>query len=315
MLHSLKTTRLFGIVMLTVLVLGTIVSSAGAGIVRESETREPQKFAILIAIDRYHDEHLPTLKYCKSDALALKDTLIAGGFQEKNIILMTDDAEEFHLVPTKSNIRRVIINLENLVSEGDMVCFFFSGCGGNRDGLSILLPIDSIVYRSQWVGSLKIQEVLDTLGRCKAESRLIVLDACLGGSNVNPLILPEKTAVLLAEKGGGLSYESPVLQGSVFTHYMIRGLQGEADEIGDENGKVDLTELFHYVKSHMIKHKEFQTRPLVPGLLVSNDMEDIFGLEIVDLESPTPKTGSVTIESISDSESQTDVEFVYEVSK
>ena len=61
------------------------------------------------------------MKYCKSDALALKKTLIAGGFQENKIILMTDDAEELNLVPTKENIQNVLTQLESHVKEGDIV--------------------------------------------------------------------------------------------------------------------------------------------------------------------------------------------------
>jgi len=312
---QLKTTKLFGIGLLTISILGMIISTARAGMSGESDVPEPRKIAVLIAIDRYHDERLRPLKYCKSDALALKNALIAGGFQENNIILMTDDTIVPSLQPTKENIQNILTVLENIAKEGDMIFFFFSGHCASKDGESMLLPIDFEYNNGQLVSGLTVQEVIDTLGRSKAETRLIVLDTCLGGSNTNPWILPKKTAILLAARAGHKSYESPELQGSVFTHYMIRGLEGEADKIGDENGKVDLTELFHYTKSRMIKHTEFQSRGLIPGLMVSNDVEDIFGLEIVDLENSAPKTGSVTIEPIPDSESQTDDEFVYDGSK
>ena len=305
MLKQLKTTRLFGIVVLTILVLGMFVSSAGASFGIEQES---QKFAVLIAIDCYQDEHLRSLQYCKSDALALKETLIAGGVKENNIILMTDDTIVPSLQPTKKNIQNILAVIESQAKEGDMIFFSFSGMAGNYDGSSMLMPMDSEFYRNQWLGGLRVQEVLDTLGRSKAATRLLVLDTCLGGSNTTPLILPKKTAILLAATCGGTAYESPEFQGSVFTHYMIRGLQGEADTIGDENGKVDLTELFHFVKTCMAKHEEYM-RPQIPGLMVSNDVEDIFGLEIVKLPNSTPKTGSVTIEPIPDSESQTEAEF------
>jgi len=309
-----ETTQLFGIGLLTISILGMIVSTARAGMSGESDVPEPRKFAVLIAIDRYHDENISDLQYCKSDALALKKTLIAGGFQESNIILMTDDTIVPSLQPTKENIQNILAVLENFAKEGDMIFFHFSGQGASRnDGNSMLIPMDFEYNSDQLAGGLTVQEVLDTLGRCKAESRLVVLDMCLGGSNANPWILPNKTAILLAAKDG-IAYESPELQGAVFTQYLIRGLQGEADKIGDENGKVDLTELFHYAKSQMAKQKE-SMRTSVPGLMVSSDGDDIFGLEIVDLENSVHKTGGVTIEPISDLDNRTYAEPVHEWGK
>jgi len=295
--------------LLTISILGIIISSTKAKIVsQESDVREPRKIAVLVAIDRYHDEMMRPLKYCKSDALALKKTLIAGGFQESNIILMMDDTIVPSLQPTKENIQNILTVLENLTNEGDMIFFFFSGHGASRDGNSMLLPMDFEFNNGQLTGGLTVQAVLDTLRRCKAGARFVAIDASLSGNNLMPWILPQRTAILLAAKAGHHASESTELQGSVFTQYMIRGLQGEADEIGDTNGKVDLTELFHYVKSYMIKHEEFPSRKLVPGLMVSNDMDDIFGLEIVELPTSTSKTGGFIVVPLSAPENQTDDE-------
>lgn len=294
MQKQLKINKCLGIGLLIILILGMIVSSAKAKItpLGKKDDSLPGKFAVLIAIDRYYDGTPQTLQYCKSDTLALKETLIAGGFQEDNIILMTDDTEEMNLVPTKENIRSTLTKLGSRAEEDDMIFFFFSGHGVLSDGIHVLMPIDIKIYRNQLVGGLRVQEVLDTLGKSKAKTRLIVMDACISvPMDSSPVVKPEtlplppRTALFLSVRGGHRSYESSELQSSIFAYYMIRGLQGEADKIGDENGKVDLTELFHYVKSHMAKHNEFQRQDYAPGLLVSNDMEDIFGMEIVDLRN------------------------------
>ena len=57
--------------------------------------------------------------------------------------------------------------------------------------------------------------------------------------------LPRNTAFLFASAPGGLAYELDRLGGGVFTHYLVKGLTGEADRDGD--GVVRIDELAKYV--------------------------------------------------------------------
>ena len=280
MLRQLQTDGRLGTGLLAVLILGMIVSFATADIAimdQDGVDVTPQKFAVLIGIDRY--QNLPNLQYCGSDTTALKKTLLAGGFREKNIFLMTDDAERINLLPTGENIRRILATLEEHARANDMIFFFFSGHSGTIDGVPTLMASDSVGTKDDQLTGLKVQEILDTLGRCQAKTRLVVIDSCLDdqigsnpGDKSNELTLPNNTALFLAAKPGFRAYESPELQGSWFTHYIIRGLQGQADNNGDENGIVDLTELFHYVKTQLAGVKEFK---MAPWLIVNGNLFDL----------------------------------------
>ena len=473
MLKQLKINGRLGTGLLTALILGMIVTFARAEfIIVDIATGKivdiaSRKFAVLIAIDHYPDECLHDLQFCKSDTLALKEALIAGGFREEDIFLMTDDAKSINMLPTRENIRRLLATLEEHAKEGDMIFFFFSGHSGSSmndgvylltvdpvtqyqrsgldvreesqsnspftkyfleglkklekekeyeptgdseveiplpvlnlpkelgtpmdedlqrasDGLTeddeptgdseikdkrfvwllsgpqtdqsdlptlevlqndkatlknlrkalellkdkekednvlihwsnghytrsndhvpVLLPTDSEVDKDQF-NRLYVQEILDTLGRSKAKARIVAIDSCLtmqtdheSDVKLDALTLPKNTAFLLAAKPGFLAYESKEIQSSFFPYYIIRGLLGEADKNGDENGIVDLTELFHYVKTQLTRVKEFK---MAPGLMVNGDL---FDLEIVRFQDSTPKTGGVSIEALSDDDRQT----------
>ena len=158
MLRQLKINGHLGTSLLTTLILGMIVSLAQASIGFETvDGPPPRKFAVLIAIDHYPDEQIPPLNYCKSDTLALKETLITGGFREENIFLMTDDAKRINLLPTKENIRRILATLEELANDGDMIFFFFSGhSGSSQENGVYLLTVDSTT--KDQLNSLNVSE-------------------------------------------------------------------------------------------------------------------------------------------------------------
>jgi hypothetical protein len=85
--------------------------------------------------------------------------------------------------------------------------------------------------------------------------------------------LPPNTAFLFASAPGGLAYELPQLQGGAFTHYLARGLAGEADL--DVNGVVGIDELAKYVRETVPKivglTRGIAVVPIVPETAVVDD--------------------------------------------
>ena len=253
----------------------------------------PQRHVVLIGIDNYAPSKLAPLQYCKSDVKKLKVALLQSGFSEKydSIVTMTDDAKDASLKPTKANILNVLTNIrdrvkemENAVKGGDKIIVYFSGHAGTFDGAPTLAPMDFDLEQPKATG-LAVADMVASLKDCKADLRLFLFDAMpfLGLVDKKDLmVLPPRTAVFCAAKPGFKAYELPEFEGGIFTHHVIKGLLDEADRCGDVNGKVDLGELYLYVKTQSAKdaYKSFGNR-MVPGLIVSNDIDDIFNLEIL----------------------------------
>jgi len=292
MLKQRKITERLGIGMLTILIMLMIVSLSraqsvvydpGGNRVNSSKDERfipPRRFAVLIGIDRYQDERLSPLSYCKSDTLALKEALFTCGFDEHDIFMLTDDAEDASLIPTKSNIQNVLEKLKGVTDEKNDIVVYFSGHAGTFEGVPMLLPMDFDSKRPITTG-LVLEDLFTSLKRCEANSRWILLDAQPFDNHVNKkeqMIFPSRTVLFYAAKPDIRAYETQEHEGGMFTYHVINGLLGEADWHGDSNGKVDFAELYLYVKAQLAKNKE--DRSMVPGLILSNDIDDLFSYEI-----------------------------------
>lgn len=242
----------------------------------------PPKCAVLIGIDNYNSGAVSNLKFCKADVKLFNDALLQRGFKKDHIIILTDDAEDVSLKPTKENILKVLENLNN-ISNAEMVIVYFSGHAWTPDDVPMLIPMNFEHERPTETG-LTVRDLVDSLKECEADSRLFLIDSHPFPRDVEnkkeQLVLPPRTALLCAAKPGFMAYESREHKNGVFTRHLVDGLLGEADRQGDSNGEVDLAELYLYVKSQMAENKEFGRR-LVPGLIVSNDIDDLFNLTIV----------------------------------
>jgi len=86
-----------------------------------------QKIAVLIGVDDY--AHIKPLRYTKNDVEALRDQLLAVGFEPKNVVTLTSGNVETKNRPTKHNIDTVISGMLKLAKEGDFVLIHMSGHG------------------------------------------------------------------------------------------------------------------------------------------------------------------------------------------
>jgi hypothetical protein len=253
----------------------------------ESATR---KYAVLIGIDNY--DSLPKLDGCKSDVKLLSEALLRCGFKKNDIKTLTEK-------PTKNAIQKTLEELAESISNAEMIIVYFSGHAGTFDGIPMLAPMDFDIKRPMTTG-LPLDDLITSLKRCKVDSRLLLLDAMpfyetsrdaiLSGEFSNrkeQMVLPPRTALFCAAKPGLKAFGSLELGCSgIFTHHLVNGLLGEADKRGDSNGIVDLAELYLYVKSQVARDSLQKMKKLmVPGLIVSNDIDDIFNLEIVTIPS------------------------------
>lgn len=196
--------------------------------------------------------------------------------------MMTDEETESRK-PTKANIQAAINGLKDIADEGDRIIVYFTGHTLTVDDIPTLCPMDFNMKKGASTG-LTLNELAVSLGNCKAAARLILIDAMPFSGLVDRnklLTLPPRTAILCAAKPGFRAFDSTKYKTGFFTYHLSKGLSGEADRQGNSNGKVDLSELYLYTKSRLFEGNDDDPwpGPMVPGLILSNDIDDLFNHE------------------------------------
>jgi len=236
------------------------------------QTEAPKLWIMLVGVNQYQDEQLPSLHYsavdCQGLAKALGDA--TAQFSQKEIGLYHDFAPES---PCLANVHATLQQITTAAKPIDTVLFYFSGHGmvepNTHQGVLCLAD----TQKSNLLNTgLALEELLQLLGNCAAQNQIVWLDAChsggmtLRGAIVEPLLNPTPQFVTVlqqvAAKSQGFyallscdlnqqSWEFPELGHGVFTYYLMRGLQGEA---ADSQGVISADGLYKYVYHHTLQY-------------------------------------------------------------
>jgi len=229
------------------------------------------RYAVVIGIDDYADRGIGDLVDRESGARAVRDVLLdpqRGGLAEADVaLLLGADA-------TAAKIRKALDRLKGVEKEAT-VFVYFAGHGAAKGEDAWWVARDS--KKSDLARTaLAAAEVRGLLERIPAERILLMMDcrhaAGLygdGGSRPDPkVVLARYHGPRHATLGAGEAVEHAVEteQGTrpIFTHHLVEGLSGVADE--DENGVVDLDELVEHVGRRMrveARQREGLERPVV----------------------------------------------------
>lgn len=230
-------------------------------------------WAVIIGAERY--QHMPSLKYTKSDAFYLYAHLRSpegGALPADQIRLLVDENA------THRNIIMAMKDIYLRADENDVVLFYFSGHGLQ----GAFLPVDYDGFENR----LEHHEIRDALLATRARHKLVIADACHSGSLSSGISagqglaakgMDEKlaryyealneahggTALFLSSKGIEYSLEDGGLRSGVFSHFLIRGLEGEADNNNDD--MVTISELFNFVHRETRTYTGNQQTPTISG--------------------------------------------------
>ncbi len=230
------------------------------------------KYAVVVGINSYQNRDVNPLNYAVNDAAAMRELLVSGmGFSSNRVFLFTSD-KKGEAEPRLSNITFALGRIKDIMEAGGTFVFFFSGHGITMDGESYLLTSEADPRSRETldVSSLKVNKVREIIGKMKADKILLIIDACrtdpgsskggernyMSNSFAKDLIIkagdrqkenlpPVKvTATLFSCNPGASSYEWQDKENGFFTHYLVKGLRGEA---ADSNGSITLSSLESYL--------------------------------------------------------------------
>lgn len=192
------------------------------------------------------------LKFAETDATRVGELLgeIGGVPDENQVVLRGKNAEQ---------VRRALISTNERIRVGqraghEAVLFVYYSGHGDADSLHL------------GESRFALRELEALVRGSSAQIRMLVIDSCRsgsvtrvkGGNPAPPLVLSsgidempgEGLIVLTASTAGEDAQESDQLAGSFFTHYLLSGLRGAADDDADQI--ITVAEAFAYTREQTI---------------------------------------------------------------
>jgi hypothetical protein len=240
--------------------------------------KQPERDAVAVVIGISDYRSLPKAEYANDDARAFYDYAIrALGVKPENIKLLVDgDAEEAEILKTFRTW------VPSRVKSTTDVYVYYSGHGlptQDGHGLYLLPPrADREVIDDTAIPFSKINAALQL---AKPRSVTIFMDACYSGqarsgetlvASARPISLrtenrlfPDGFTVITASQHDQISSSSPDLQHGIFSYYLMRGMEGDAD--ANKDGKITLGEMQVYLSENVGRQAAMMSRKQEPQLI------------------------------------------------
>jgi hypothetical protein len=240
--------------------------------------RQPERDAVAVIIGISNYKSLPKAEFAKDDAQVFYDYAIrALGVKPGNIKLLMDeqaDAEEIYSAFKTWLPARVKSTTD--------VYVFYSGHGlPTQDGSGLYwLPQRANRDLISKTGIL-MSEINSDIQAAKPKSVTIFMDACYSGqarggetlvASARPIALksqpttfPSNFTVISASQADQISSSSPELQHGIFSYYLMRGMEGEADL--NKDGKITLNETQAYLSENVGRQARIMNRQQEPQVI------------------------------------------------
>jgi hypothetical protein len=223
-------------------------------------------WAVVVGVAAY--DHMPALRYTDDDAYrfyAFLKSPEGGALPDERVRVLIDEEA------TRDNVLGTIGEVFGMAAPDDLVIFYFSGHGLNGS----FLPIDFDGYNNK----IAHEEIAAAFAKTKARYKLCLADACHSGSLIamrsaepEPAIVQfynalaksvSGTALLMSSKADETSLESSGLRQGVFSHFLIRGLKGEAD--ANQDKVITVQELFDFIRDKVRAYTGNRQSPVIKG--------------------------------------------------
>ena len=235
----------------TLLVLITcFIVTSGAG--RAAPLEVIKRFAIIVGSNNGGADRV-RLRYAVSDARSFMSVFRKlGGVEDDGSMLLVEPAKD-RLISSLAEMREKVIRAKKAYRRVELI-FYYSG---HSDEEGLLLAGDKIYYR----------DIKHTILAMPADVRIAILDSCSsgaftsikGGKMRSPFLVDRSQAMrgfafMTSSSSDEASQESDRIGGSFFTHYLVTGLRGAADLVGD--GRITLSEAYQFAYTETLARTE-----------------------------------------------------------
>ena len=229
-----------------------------------TNSKDQKVYAVVIGVSSY--TKMMPLDYTDDDAYRFHSFLKSpegGALRDEQIRLVMDkDA-------TRENILNNMREMFSQADEDDLVLLYFSGHGVRGS----FLPVD---YDGDKV-KVTHAEINEIFNASRAKFKLCIADACHSGGfrakgDISTVIqsyyenlaqAKGGTALLLSSRQDETSLEASNLRQGVFSHFLIRGLKGEADS--DNDGTIEIQELYDFIHINVRSYTANRQSPVIKG--------------------------------------------------
>ncbi len=224
-------------------------------------------FALIVGVATYN--HTTSLKYTDDDAYRLYAFLKSpegGAIPDEQITVLIDDAA------TRPNILKAMDRMTAMAGEDDVILIYTSGHGLKGS----FVPYD---FDGTTKNLISYEEWFTKLDKAATKHKLFIADACHSGSMIASARsaweadlelfydryqrVSSGSAFISSSKSEEVSLEYGGLRQGIFSHYLIRGLKGEANK--NKDGLVTVGELYDFVSSEVNKYTAGAQNPTISG--------------------------------------------------
>ncbi|MGE5374337.1 MAG: caspase, EACC1-associated type, partial [Bacteroidota bacterium] len=227
------------------------------------------KYALVIANTEYQDSAFARLTAPGWDAEEFAQTLRdLARFDGVQILLNEGEGK------TRRSIARFFADRKR----DDLLLLYFSGHGVRNEQGELFLAANDTEMSILEASGIPSEFVTDAMNNSRSQRQILILDCCnsgafaqgtksvtgLGksmgiatafeGSGFGRVVLTATDATQYAWEGDKVTGD---MQESLFTHFLIEGLKGEADQ--NDDGCIDVDELFDYAYDKVVRTTPKQT--------------------------------------------------------
>jgi Caspase domain len=218
-----------------------------------------KRLAIVIAVEKYADSRIKTVKYAETDAKGFAKALENGGRLDK-VFLLSNKA-------TRTTINSQVRQHVKALTKEDYLYIFYAGHGFSKNGHNFITCYDTDPDDLEET-SISLKELLNTCGKSACKRIALFLDSCESGITDLPEIrgiyatmsatelddffrAAEYRTCFASCKTSESSYSSDVLKHGVWTYQVIEALEGNARTALEKGRYVTAFSLQNYVATEI----------------------------------------------------------------
>lgn len=212
-----------------------------------------RRIALIIGNSQY--QSLPSLRFPIADATAIANTLNLLWGNNTNIHLLEN--------ATGYKIHEALNKITTGAAIDDQVWLYYSGHAVlDADRKGYILPCDgNPKYIS--ASAISMSQIGKWFNELKSKQAIMFVDACYSGAfgrygtkaslNLSLDMIKQASGRVIITAGGenDFAFEDQTLGHSIFTHYLLKGLMGEADI--DNDGLITAQELYEFLYKSTVK--------------------------------------------------------------